>query len=293
MCSSDAIVRGSRINEVIMGWLSDLGRVVTGIGTGGLSEVGRAVGNWASGGSAFRGQGNNVFDSYIDPAYVGSGLVLSGLGTIPAGTAGSAVTAGLAGTTSSAGAAAGGAGSGFWGTLGTLGLLNAGTSLFSGYQASRAQSEANAANVASAREQMAFQASMSNTAHQREVSDLRAAGLNPLLSLNEGASSPSGAMATQNPIPVPFQNMMGSALETARFQVENKLMREQINNARESGYNIREDTERKFEDRRGIKIDNDFNKMRNDFFEENPGWFKFNQMSGGMNSAGSLLRLLK
>lgn len=57
---------------------------------------------------------------------------------------------------------------------------------------------ANQLNQASADKQMAWQEGMANTAHQREVSDLRAAGLNPILSGTGGmgASSSGGASAS-------------------------------------------------------------------------------------------------
>jgi hypothetical protein len=102
------------------------------------------------------------------------------------------------------------------------GLAAFGGNLAGGYLSYKGQKDANQKNLQIAREQMAFQERMSNTAYQRAMDDMEAAGLNPILAYQQGgASTPAGASAVmQNP----FQGASGylaSAAGTA-MDVYNK-----------------------------------------------------------------------
>lgn len=98
-----------------------------------------------------------------------------------------------------------------------LPLIAAGAELAGGALSSMGQASANKANLRIAREQMQFQERMSNTQYQRAMSDMKAAGLNPLLAYQQGgAGAPVGQTATMENVTAPFASSVRGAGELAQ-----------------------------------------------------------------------------
>lgn len=121
-------------------------------------------------------------------------------------------------------------------------------SLIGGARQQAGAEEANRQQIALAREQMAFQERMSNTAYQRSMQDMRAAGLNPILAYQKGgASTPGGSMPTIQNEQAGWGNAIGQAATSAqgafRTAADYKVAMEEVEKKKEETSFTKSNTE--------------------------------------------------
>ncbi len=156
------------------------------------------------------------------------------------------------------------------GNMGTLGALVGfgvgggtgsaiGGNIGAGMDTAAAQAKANEQNKKLSQRQMDFQERMSSTAHQRQVADMRKAGLNPMLSGmgGGGASTSAGSMATVSPV----DHKIG---ENIAKHIDMQMKETALSNAKLQGKQVQAQTDKTNVEKNLLKATEPEAKIRND-----------------------------
>jgi len=134
-------------------------------------------------------------------------------------------------------------------------MIPAALSFIGGERANKSREEvaaaANAASAESAARQMEFQREMSNSAYQRAVADLKAAGINPMLAaMKGGATTPGGSSYTAQmpqvydtitPAVQTYNQSQLSSAQSAQYEAQTGLTNTQVKQVEAATDKIREE----------------------------------------------------
>lgn len=131
---------------------------------------------------------------------------------------------------------------GIMSAMNPVGVLGTAVSMAGNIMNYNSQRDANQANIEQADKQMQFQKMMSDTAHQREVADLQAAGLNPILAAGgNGSSTPSGAAAPIQAPKIELPDLLAYGVSLKQMeQVDQKIAIDKANSAANIAHTLSE-----------------------------------------------------
>lgn len=155
-----------------------------------------------------------------------------------------------------------------------------GGSVGAGVSSAVAADEANKQNVAMQRETNAATIDLSNTAHQREMADLRAAGLNPILSAKYGGSSTPSLTSPTVQSTAPAIQSSAAGIQNAFLSMQNlaadiEVKKASVLNSSAQAISTAEDAKRKIMENAVIEKESELRKFKAGERLKSKGWEMF------------------